>query len=60
MTKYLTTEEVADLLRTSPESVRWWKQTSKGPAFVKVGRRILYPEAELLAWIEKHTERTSA
>ena len=54
MPKYLTTEEVAELLRTSPESVRWWRHTNKGPATVKVGRRVLYPEADLLAWIDEH------
>jgi excisionase family DNA binding protein len=40
--KYLTTEEVAELLRTSPESVRFWRSNGKGPRSFKVGRRVLY------------------
>lgn len=54
MPKYLTTEEVAELLRTSPESVRFWRHAKKGPTSVKVGRRVLYPEDELTRWINQH------
>lgn len=40
--QYMTTEEVAELCRTSPESVRFWRKVGKGPASFKVGRRVLY------------------
>ncbi len=39
---YLTTAEVAELCRTSPETVRWWRHVDKGPRSFKVGRRVLY------------------
>ncbi len=42
MPKYLTTEEVAELLRTSPETVRFWRHVGKGPKSFKLGRRVLY------------------
>ncbi len=42
MAKYLTTEEVADLLRAPVESVRYWRHIGKGPKSFKVGRRVLY------------------
>jgi excisionase family DNA binding protein len=48
---YLTTEEVARLLRTSPETVRFWRHTGKGPASFKVGRRVLYDRNELDRWV---------
>jgi excisionase family DNA binding protein len=51
MEKYLTTEEVAQLLRTSPESVRYWAHAGKGPKSFKVGRRRLYAREDIEAFI---------
>lgn len=42
MTRYLTTAEVGEYFRTSPDTVRYWRQVRRGPRFVKVGRRVLY------------------
>ena len=40
---FLTTEEVAARYRTSPATVRWWRQIGTyGPKGIKVGRRVLY------------------
>jgi DNA-binding transcriptional MerR regulator len=49
--KYLTTGELAARLRTSPETVRYWRYTSYGPPGVKVGRRVLYSSAEVDGWL---------
>jgi predicted DNA-binding transcriptional regulator AlpA len=49
--KYLTTAELAARLRTSPETVRYWRYTSYGPRGVKVGRRVLYSSAEVDRWL---------
>lgn len=51
MPNYLTTTEVADLVRTSPETVRYWRHIGKGPKSFKLGRRVLYAETDVLAWI---------
>lgn len=53
MSKFLTTEEVADLCRTSPETVRYWKHVGKGPESFKVGRRVLYAIEDVEAFIER-------
>lgn len=58
MSKYLTTEEVADLLRTSAETVRYWRHVGKGPDAFKVGRRVLYALEDVERFIE--TARRSA
>lgn len=47
----MTTAEVAEFLRTSPESVRWWRHVGKGPASFKAGRRVLYERADVEQWI---------
>lgn len=51
MGEYLTTEEVADLLRTSPETVRYWRHIGKGPKSFKVGRRVLFAVEDVQAFV---------
>lgn len=48
---FLTTTEVADRLRTSPETVRYWRHRGEGPPSFKCGRRVLYPAAEFDQWV---------
>ena len=47
------TEEYADLARTNPATIRYWRHIKYGPAGFKLGRRVLYSRLEVLAWIEK-------
>jgi excisionase family DNA binding protein len=49
--EFLTTEEVATLLRTTPETVRYWRHANKGPRSFKVGRRVLYAARDVEAFI---------
>ena len=56
MPTYLTTEEVADLLRTSPETVRYWRHIGKGPKSFKVARRVLYAADDVQAFIDAARE----
>lgn len=51
MSKYLTTQEVAETLRTSAETVRYWRHVGKGPKSFKVGRRVLYDVTDVDAWL---------
>jgi hypothetical protein len=48
--RYLTTHELALRLRTSPETIRYWRHIGRGPRSWKPGRRVLYAEADVLAW----------
>lgn len=49
--EYLTTEEVAAMLRTPLETVRYWRHAGKGPKSFKVGRRVLYAAEDVDAFI---------
>lgn len=49
--RYLTTQEVAMLLRTSPETVRYWHHVGKGPRSLKVGRKRLYAAEDIDAFL---------
>jgi hypothetical protein len=35
----LTLDDVAEILRTPVNTVRWWRQEGTGPEFFKIGRR---------------------
>lgn len=57
MEQLLTTDEVADLYRTSPATVRYWRHTGYGPPGRKVGRRVLYARGDVEAfWQSLHRE----
>ncbi len=60
MPKYLTTEEVADLLRTSAETVRYWRSVGTGPDSFKAGRRVLYDAADVERWVNAQRDRQPA
>jgi hypothetical protein len=46
-TAYLTLAEVADRYRTTERTVRHWRLCGHGPRGVRVGKRVLYPIAEI-------------
>lgn len=50
-TDFLTTEELAWLLRTFPSTVRYWRHIHDGPPSIKVGRHVLYPRADVEKWV---------
>ena len=49
----LTLDEVAQILMTSPNTVRWWRQTGAGPDFFKIGRRLYTTVADLRRFIRE-------
>ncbi|HTV26464.1 MAG TPA: helix-turn-helix domain-containing protein [Xanthobacteraceae bacterium] len=55
--KFLTPEEVSERYRgcISVGTLRNWRAMRIGPTFVKIGKAVLYPVAELDAWDQKNT-----
>lgn len=49
--EYLTTDEVAELLRVSPGAVRFWIREGRIPAH-KIGNAYRINKADLDAWLE--------
>lgn len=58
-TRYLTTADLAARYHTAPSTVRYWRHIGYGPKGIKVGRRILYPEAELERFEKALTEQAT-
>lgn len=54
--KFLTAEEVSERYRGSVSvgTLRNWRAMKIGPAFVKIGKAVLYPINELDAWDQKN------
>ncbi len=54
--KFLTAEEVSERYRGSVSvgTLRNWRAMKIGPAFVKIGKAVLYPAKELDAWDQKN------
>lgn len=52
-TRLLTLPQTAELLQTPEATLRFWRhQGDVGPASAKIGRRVMYREADVLAWID--------
>ena len=49
----LTLNEVAQILMTSENTVRWWRQIGTGPEFFKIGRRLYTTVGDLRRWIRE-------
>ena len=54
--RFLTAEEVSERYRgeITVGTLRNWRAMRIGPGFIKIGKAVLYPIAELDAWDEKN------
>jgi excisionase family DNA binding protein len=50
----LTQTETAELLRLSERTLERWRVQGGGPVFCKLGKRVLYRQADLEKWIASH------
>ncbi len=44
---FLTTAELAHVVRAPVETVRYWRHVGKGPKSFKLGRRVLYAREDV-------------
>lgn len=50
--RLLLINEVSERTRLSPATLRWFRHNNTGPQSAKLGRRIVYREADVETWIE--------
>jgi predicted DNA-binding transcriptional regulator AlpA len=50
--KLLTLPEAAEMCRASEDTLRFWRYKRIGPPSAKIGRRVLYREADIMAWLD--------
>ncbi len=46
-------EVAAAALRISPRTLEAWRSRGEGPAYVRVGRRVVYARSDLAAWLRE-------
>ena len=47
---YLTSKELADRWRLSDQTLANWRHAGKGPPYIRVGARVLYPSEAIQAF----------
>jgi hypothetical protein len=60
MSNLLTTAAAAAYLKVARQTLAVWRLTGHGPAFVKIGRRVAYRQADLDSFIEKNTHGSTS
>lgn len=60
--KYLTTAEVSSRLngQIKKQTLANWRNLGTGPAFTKLGGKVLYPEDKLDEWLAKNTVQSTS
>ncbi|EHS1183811.1 helix-turn-helix domain-containing protein [Vibrio vulnificus] len=53
--KLLTSDQVADWLDLSPNTISQWRYLRRGPRFLKIGKNVRYAEEDVKAWLEQHS-----
>jgi predicted DNA-binding transcriptional regulator AlpA len=55
----LTEAEVGAMLDASEHTLQGWRVQGTGPRYAKLGKSIFYTVAELLAWVEGNTRKST-
>lgn len=56
----LTTKEAADRLRVRVTTLANWRVRGDGPRFIKMGRKVLYPMAEIEAFEQRQLRASTS
>lgn len=56
----LTLSEVAEILRTPENTLRWWRQKGVGPEFFKIGRRLVTTVGDVRRFMREQRRGPSA
>jgi predicted DNA-binding transcriptional regulator AlpA len=50
----LDTDQLAELIRTSPDTLRYWRHMGKGPKYFKMGgRKVFYRQEDVETWLNQ-------
>lgn len=56
MGKLMRLPEVSEMTGIPEATLRFWRHEKRGPKSGKLGRRVVYREADVLAWIDAQFE----
>ena len=55
----IDTKELAALLRKAPFTIKEWRMRGVGPAYTKVGNKVIYSREEVARWLAENTYLTN-
>ena len=53
MDRLFDMSEAADRMNTSIGTLRFWRHKGIGPRSARIGRRVMYRESDLQAWLDE-------
>ena len=56
----LTESELSERIRVAVATLRRWRWSGDGPAFVRVGRCVRYDPVHVRAWLDARTRRSTS
>ena len=59
MCELITIPELAATLGVPVQTVYQWRKTGYGPRSAKIGRRVLYRQAEVMSWLDAQFDHAS-
>ena len=57
--EFLSEAEVSEAYRIPKSALRGWRKRGGGPPFLKFGRAVQYPKAELVEWLQSSLESSN-
>ena len=51
--RLLTIEETSGITRQPVATLRYWRHRGIGPPSARIGRRVMYRESDVLAWLDQ-------
>lgn len=57
--RLLRIAEVSDMTGVPVNTLRFWRANSRGPRSAKLGKRVVYRESDVQAWIDAQFEDAS-
>ena len=48
---YFTAEELSEIVKVSPQTLRLWRNLQKTPPYIQVGRQTFYPKDKFFEWM---------
>lgn len=56
----LDEKKTAHALDMSPRTLQRWRLEGRGPAFVKLGKKVVYRREDLVAYLEDHLRQSTS
>ncbi len=54
-----TLDELCAVVRTTPATVHTWRKNGRAPKAYKIGRHLLFAEADIRTWLKARAEAAS-